>query len=461
MHVDTTFAMATYSTTSQPNTAQPLYLAGAGSVPDLVIVATNQNHVIAFNATNGAKVWDMTLGMPLPQSNLSSLKSSTCGSNLSPNIGITGTPIIDAGTRTIYLSSTQLISSAAKHLAYALNADDGTTKTGWPIDVSANAKGPSNLAFNALAESQRGALALLGGRVLIPYGGYIGDCGDYHGWVVSISTTDPTMLSAFATRAVAGGVWAPSGVASDGTSAFFATGNTQAMANSFSPPAMYGDGESVLKLPADLTRTMATTEYFVPTNWSSLDSSDTDIGGTGPLLVDVDGSTPSKLVVQLGKDGKAYLINRDTMGGQSAPLASPTVASNAIINAAAAYKTATATYVVFRGSPQGCPSGSGSLGAIKITPGSPPTAAMAWCAGSTSKKSPAVTMSNSSGADALVWHIGDDNKLRAYDGDTGAVVFNGGATGDTMTTVGPFQTPIVANGRIFVAANGQVYAFKP
>jgi hypothetical protein len=436
-------------------------LAGAGSVPDLVIIATNQNHVIAFNATSGAKVWDQTLGTPLPVSSLATLASG-CASNISGQVGILGTPVIDGATRTIYLSSTQSSGASALHMAYALDADTGMTRTGWPVDVTAKAK-PTGVTINPLAESQRGALAFVGGRVIIPYGGYIGDCGDYHGWVASISAADPTQVTAFGTAALAGGVWASGGIASDGTSIYFATGNTEGTVNNAnSHPAMYGDGESVFKLPPDLTRTMATTEYFVPTNWSALDDGDSDIGGTGPLPVELAGSTPSNLIVQFGKDRKVYLIDRDTMGGQSAPLASPTVAGGTIINAAVAYKTATATYAVFRSTPAGCPSGqSGSMGAVKLTPASPPTAAVVWCSGAASKKSPAVSMSSPAGADTLVWLIGNDNKLHAYDGDAGTEVFAGGGTSDTMSGVSQWQTPIVANGRIFAAADAQVYAFKP
>ncbi|HMI88825.1 MAG TPA: hypothetical protein VK550_32320 [Polyangiaceae bacterium] len=462
MHVDTTFAMATYTGMV---TAQPLYLVGAGSAPDLVIVVTGQNHAIAFNAATGARVWDETLGPPVPQSMLAPLKSAQCGNNVTPSIGITGTPVIDEATRTIYLNSMQLNGSTAQHLVYALDADTGTTRTGWPVDLNTKATS-ANLAFTSLPHNQRGALALVRGRVLVPFGGHIGDCGDYRGWVVSISATDPTQISTFATRAIAGGIWAPSGIASDGSSIFFATGNTSGIVNDFTIPAMYGDGESVFKLPPDLTRTMATTEYFVPTNWGMLDDADADLGGTGPLLVDVPGSTPSKLVVQFGKDGKAYLIDRDVMGGQSAPPAVATVSSGgqatAIITAAAAYTTATGTYAAFRsGGTSGCPAANGAVRAIKITPGSPPTVAVAWCGGAASRKSPAVTMTSSDGSDALVWMIGDDNKLRALDGDTGTVVFNGGAATDAMSAVANFQTPIVAKGRIFAASNTQVFAFMP
>jgi hypothetical protein len=330
-------------------------------------------------------------------------------------------------------------------------------KAGWPVDLNARVTN-----FTTRVQNQRGALALVGGRVLIPYGGHIGDCGDYRGWIVSIAAGDPTQLSTFVTRALGGGIWAPSGVVSDGTSIYFATGNTMGAVNDpTSHPAMYGDGETVFKLPPSLAKTGATTEYFVPTNWIALDDTDADIGGSSPLIVDVPGATPSKLIVQLGKDRKAYLINRDTMGGESAPLAAPVVATGAIINAPVSYRTAMGTYVVFRGGGSGCPSGTGSMTAIRITAAAPPTAAVAWCAGAASNKSPAVSMVDANGTDTLVWIMGNDNRLRAYDGDTGAVVFNGGGAGDVMTASSPFVTPIVANGRIFAASNTQTYAFRP
>jgi len=451
LHVDTTFAMATYSASVL---AQPLYLAGNGTVPDLVIVGTTQNHIIGFNATSGAKVWDMTLATPTPSSALA------CAGNINP-VGIVGTPVIDGTTRTIYLNSMTNMSGTPQDMVYAIDANTGMTKTGWPVDLNATAKAGAQ-TFTTRLQNQRGALGLVGGRVLIPFGGHIGDCGDYRGWVVSIAANDPTQLTTFATRVLGGGIWGPSGVASDGTSVFFSTGNTMGAVNDpTSHPAMYGDGETVFKLPPNLTRNNMPTEYFVPTNWSAMDDADADIGGTGPLVVDVPGATPSKLLVALGKDRKAYIIDRDAMGGQSAPLAAPTVSTASIINAAVSYRTAMGTYVVFRGAGSGCPSGSGSMTALRITAASPPNATVVWCAGAASNKSPAVTMVDANGTDTVVWLIGNDNKLHGYDGDTGAAVFNGGAAADTMTASSPFVTPIVANGRMFAAANAQVYAFKP
>jgi hypothetical protein len=454
MHVDTTFANAVVS---GPTYAQPLYLAGPSR--DLVIVATEQNHVYGFDAATGATVYDQALGTPLPQSKLRSL-AAYCG-NIDP-LGVTGTPVIDANTRTVYLDAmTEDSAGNAHHRVFALDADTGATRSGWPVDLNATAKFGST-TFNSLVQNQRGALALLGGKVFVPFGGHIGDCADYHGWIAGISTTDPTQVSAWATRAIAGGVWAPGGISSDGTSLYFATGNTENAANTFSAPSSWQDGETIFKLPPSLQFSNATTDYFVPTNWQTLDANDTDLGGTAPVVFDLPGATPSSLVIGLGKDGKAYVLSRANLGGITNPLASATVATTTIINSSAVYATPTATYVVFKGSGSGCPSGqSGGLTAAKLTAASPPTVSVAWCGGPSTADSPIVSMTDASGANAVVWIVGSDNKLHALDGDTGQSLFGGGTTADTMSSVRTYETPIVAHGRVFVAANSQVYAFRP
>jgi hypothetical protein len=191
LHVDPAFADATVS---GPTYAQPLYLAGSGSDPDLVIVATEQNHVYAFDASAGGKpVWDKSLGTPLPKSRLATLRAG-CG-NIDP-LGVTGTPVIDAATRTIYLDAMTIASAnaTAQHQVFALDASTGAIKSGWPVDLNSTVMSGST-TFDSLAENQRGALILLGGKVFVPFGGHIGDCGVYHGWIVGISTSDPTQVA--------------------------------------------------------------------------------------------------------------------------------------------------------------------------------------------------------------------------------------------------------------------------
>src|SRR5205814_7180908 len=103
----------------------------------------------------------------------------------------------------------------------------------------------------------------------------------------------------------------------------------------------------------------------------TLDAGDTDLGGSGPIIVDVSGATPSALVVAIGKDRNAYLLNRNNLGGVSAPLAQANVSTGTVIGAAAAYRTSLGTYVVLRPV-------SGTLTAFRITATNPPTIATGW-----------------------------------------------------------------------------------
>ena len=215
---------------------------------------------------------------------------------------------------------------------------------------------------------------------------------------------------------------------------------------------------------ADFVRVVAggPADHFVPTNWPDLDAGDTDIGDTGPIPVDVTGAMPSALVVQLGKDGKLYLLDRGRLGGVGGQLAAVQVARGPIIDAAATYATARGTYVAFRGEGQGCPAGqSGDLVAVRIVPGAPPTVAVAWCVRPNGHGSPMVTTTDGH-AGAVVWTVGadGDGRLRGFDGDTGQVVYGGGGAADAAGEVARFQTPIPARGRILVATRTGVKAFR-
>ncbi len=184
-----------------------------------------------------------------------------------------------------------------------------------------------------------------------------------------------------------------------------------------------------------------------------LDNGDTDLGGTGALLVDVPGATPSQLVVALGKDRNAYVISRANLGGIVAPLAQATVGNAAIIQAAATYRTSMGTYVVLRAS-------SSLVGAFRINPTNPPTITNAWSVSQSGRGSPFVTQVDGTNQ-TIVWAVGagGSQRLNGYDGDTGAPVYTGGGANELMTGTSPFITGIVARGRIYVAANNRVYAF--
>jgi hypothetical protein len=142
-----------------------------------------------------------------------------------------------------------------------------------------------------------------------------------HGWVVGVPINNPSSVTAWATTAIGGGIWGHGGVASDGTNMFVITWNT------FNTGGNWLGGEAVIRLQAGPLFSGSPTDYWAPTNWLSLDNGDIDLGGCGAVLIDVPGATPSQPVLALGKNGNAYLLRRNNLGGITAPVASANVAN--------------------------------------------------------------------------------------------------------------------------------------
>ena len=162
-------------------------------------------------------------------------------------------------------------------------------------------------------------------------------------------------------------------------------------------------------------------------------------------------------------------LDRSNLGGLGAGdgtvgegLFSAQVSVGSIINAAAAYQTAQGSYVVFESTDLGlgCPGTPGDLVALKISPTAPPTFTIAWCANNLGGGSPIATTTDGT-SNAMVWTVGAGytNQLHAFDGDTGQIIFSGGGPDEQMGNVQHFQVPIEVNGRIFVAADNELYAF--
>src|SRR6202042_3268317 len=171
------------------------------------------------------------------------------------------------------------------------------------------------------------------------------------------------------------------GPASDGNDIFVTTGNT------FGATTWVGQ-EAILRLQPGPVFSNQAVDYWVPHDYLALDNSDTDIGGTGAMLVDVPGATPSKLVVALGKSGVGYLADRGNLGGVGTStatdgVANASVANGDIINVPGNVTTPNGTFVVFRSaSGVGCKKGSGVLVTLQISATSPPAISVPFCAAS-------------------------------------------------------------------------------
>ena len=416
--------------------AAPLYVENGPGGITMVIVVTESNNVYALRGSTGAVVWQRNLGAPVTS-------GLPCG-NVSP-VGTIGTPVVDLASRSLFFDAL-IDGTTKKHFIYSLNVDTGTTNAGWPVDVNATATFGGN-NFTSLVQNQRAALGLVNNVVYVPYSGLAGDCGSYRGWLVGVPVNNPASVTAWATSAIGGGIWGHGGVANDGVTPFVVTGNT------FGTGGNWGGGEAVIRFQPGPIFSGSPTDFWAPTNWLSLDSTDTDLGGSCALVVDVPGATPSALLVALGKDGNAYLVNRNNMGGISTPVASAQVATGSIIQAAASYRTNQGSYVVLRAS-------LSTLTAFRITATSPPTIASAWSVTQSGRGSPFVTSTDGTN-NVVVWVAGaeGDQRLHGYNGDTGAVIYTGGGANELMAGTRRFNTGIAARGRIYYAADNKVYAF--
>ncbi|HEV2449550.1 MAG TPA: PQQ-binding-like beta-propeller repeat protein [Thermoplasmata archaeon] len=245
-----------------------------------VFVATEDDSVYAVNASTGAIEWHTHLGTPVDGATL------PCG-DIDPT-GITGTPVIDASSGTLYAVA---FLAPAQHVLFGLDLRNGTVTYQRTVDPA---------GADASVEQQRGALALAGSTVYIPYGGLAGDCAAYHGWVVGVPLGGNAPLLAYQVPTHReGGIWAPGGitVAPDGD-LLVSTGNGDSNTT-------YDSGDSVIELSPSLTEL----DYFAPVDWAQLNVHDTDLGSVSPTIL------PDGDLFQIGKAGVGYLLSGTHLGG--------------------------------------------------------------------------------------------------------------------------------------------------
>ncbi|MGD0587535.1 MAG: PQQ-binding-like beta-propeller repeat protein [Thermoplasmata archaeon] len=247
---------------------------------DAIFVATEDDSVYAVNATNGHVLWRTNLGTPVPGSAL------PCG-DIDPS-GITGTPVIDEATGTLYAVA---FLDPGQHVLFGVSIHNGTVLSHVVVDAN---------GANPIVEQQRGALLLDHGVVYIPYGGLDGDCGQYHGWVVGASTNgSSTLLSYQVPTGREGGIWGNAGLAlGPNGNLYVATGNSEATTT-------FDFGDAVIELSPALTEL----DYFAPTNWAQLNSGDIDLGSVAPTVL------PNGDIFQIGKAGVGYLLSAAHLGG--------------------------------------------------------------------------------------------------------------------------------------------------
>ena len=288
----------------------------------MIIAVTESNNVYALDAANGSVIWQRNVGAPVPLANL------PCG-DINP-LGITGTPVVDLPSRTLFFDAmtTPDNGTTKKHLIYCAERGHGHHQQrlagGRECHRHPSSHGSQHDQCLHLGHPERARRA--GGAwapmSMCPMAAMPATAATYYGWLVGVPLNNPANVMAWATPASGGGAWAVGGVASDGVNPFIATGNTFGAST-------WSGGEAIIRFQPGPVFSGLTNDYWAPTNWLALDSNDLDLGGSGALMVDVPGATPSQLVVSLGKDGNAYLLNRTNLGGVSVPLAQAHVSSAA------------------------------------------------------------------------------------------------------------------------------------
>ncbi len=301
--------------------AQPLFVADvpvAGRLRDLVIVVTEHNSVYAFDANErtGAAVWQRSLIDPAR--GITTVPSTDTGcADISPEIGITSTPVVDPVTGTLYVVAMTKENGIHTHRLHAFDITTGNARVagGRLIQavvpgVSAPNDGTGFLRLNSLRANQRAALLLNNGTVYIAFGAYCNFAND-NGWLLAYDARTLQLRAAFSTSPTGteGGIWQSGGgpaadVAGD---VFVVTGD--GIFDAASGGNNYGN--SFLKLAG---AGLGVRDYFTPHNQATLDAGNGDLGSGGAMLLPDQPVGAPRLVVGAGKQGIVYLLNRDNLG---------------------------------------------------------------------------------------------------------------------------------------------------
>src|SRR5437868_8546024 len=280
--------------------AQPLYLSTlpiAGGTHNVVFVATEHDSVYAFDAdTGGAALWHKNF---IP-SGASSVSESFVGSTIYPEIGITGTPVIDPFAGTIYFVTETLESSNVVFRLHALDVTTGNERPSSPVVISAS-------GFQPKEQLQRPGLLLANSNVYIAFGSQ-GDHTPYHGWIFAYSAGSLAQIAVWNATATGseGAIWmGGAGISAD------SSGNLYVMTAN----GDYNGNTNWAQSSVKLSPTLTVLDHFTPYNWSAQSKADLDLGSGGVLLVpDQTGSVPHEMV-GCGKPTTIWMLNRDNMGG--------------------------------------------------------------------------------------------------------------------------------------------------
>jgi Concanavalin A-like lectin/glucanases superfamily/HYDIN/CFA65/VesB-like, Ig-like domain len=306
--------------------AQPLVATGvhvAAGVRDVVYVATMNDTVYAFDANDAAAaapLWSKSFLAPGVVPVMNTDMTGACGgayTDISANIGILGTPVIDPANSTMYLVARTKEGGGTQFVQklHALDITNGSERPGSPTTIVASVpgtgEGGTTINFDPLKQNQRAALLLAGGVVYIAWASHC-DWGPFHGWLLAYDAQTLQQIAAYNSTpdGDAGGIWmSGQGPAMDSSGSIYLVTGNGTVGTAADPAADRNRGQSFLRLTrSGSSFTVAT--FFTPHDYQALNGADLDLGSGGPLLV-----PGTNLVVSGGKGSKLYAVDRTTMSG--------------------------------------------------------------------------------------------------------------------------------------------------
>ncbi|GAA3550124.1 hypothetical protein GCM10022197_01190 [Microlunatus spumicola] len=445
--------------------AQPVVAKG------VLLAVTEKDKAYGLDPVTGAIKWTRDVGPEWKASNIG------CG-DLVPTIGITSTPVVDQATGTAYFTAKVDDGKDGDHphwYMHAIDITNGKERAGFPTTIKGAADNDKDHDFNPKTAMQRPGLLLLDGVV---YAGFASHCDrqPYVGYVVGVDASSGKQTAMFATETgnskAGAGIWqSGGGLVSDGPGQIiFATGNgvSPSPRKGKNPPDQLA--ESVVRVGVQKDGTLEATDFFSPVNNSNLDTDDADLGSGGPLAIPDGYGTADHphLLVQVGKDGRVFLLDRDDLGGSGQKSGK----KDDVLQTGGPYHGVWG-YPSFWGGGSGyvyMTNNRGPLSAFKVGVSGSGKPALSRVGTSSARfgytsGSPMVTSNGKNAGSALVWVVfskgpaGDGGQLRAYDAvpNKGRLNLRYSAPIGTATK---FSVPATTGGRVYVAnRSGQVYGF--
>jgi hypothetical protein len=293
--------------------AQPIVVGGT------LIVATENDWAYGLDPATGAVQWSTQLGTPWPAA------AEHCN-DLTPNVGVTGTPVYDPATKAVYLVAEQVpIGHTVNNPVFemhALNPQTGAELPHWPVQIKGAPVNDPTVPMNPFDQLQRPGLLLRDGAVYAAFGSHC-DFQPYRGFVAGVSTTSRSVTMWSDESGVANtqaGIWqSGGGLMSDGSGRIFLTSG-----NGISPPPGPGSNpppelaESVVRLAVLKDGSLAARDFFSPSNAPHLDllTVDGDLGSGAPVGLPFGTTKLPHLLLQAGKLDGLFVLNRDHLGGR-------------------------------------------------------------------------------------------------------------------------------------------------